>query len=660
MYVSTRLHGFAQFLTLLACAGAIRAEQEEQPIAPNSDNTVLLIYDEQNIPDAERARICALLSHSVDEKQWPEVQARKGENVWGVVDKFFEVFKDGYQSTTHTIVREIKKVNDLKTLEFDEDTDLRIPPCPVRGYAQYDYPGIQLRTYRPSTQGYYLTSTFSDLKFSDEAKMEPASEMKHERAIKFTATELDLNRLSSEQIRRLKELPNVTYRSPNGYARIRLYRQDDAQCGDPKEWLEGSPYLPLIRQRLAALTEAQKQELESKAKRMPLVVLDWNVEPAGQGHGAKVESAAAYLLHSLELDYLSSSIKRMDLYPSRSNQERLLEWLRNFKKSRSSGWKVDPLADQYKDAERWIRNPPQMEEGAIEYQVPEVLIEALFSKLGTDRAWVNFSFALYSPALRALPDNFVMGLNSFAFVAAGNTPVGLTPDTVPQDSASTRLNLINITYGPANGGVWGSFSDTNNFHTVVSLVAPGCGFAYGSLVPEDRGSSFATPYVAVSSWLKYLLDDVGVQDMRRWLILGSRPVPSQKEPVESQGKFDPARLLSFPHETHFVDQENNVVLVTPRKISLSILLQDGHRISFGWNGVNKKAGVPLRSIVIYSDEHAQLRALLREVSKERFPQVNVQDGHLEAIKLTLIMRDGRTVTVPDAAKFIATMKELCF
>lgn len=214
MHVPARLQVFAQFLTLLAFAGAIRAEQQQRPAATEGDNTVLLIYDEQNIPDAERARICALLSRSVDETQWPEVQARKGENVWGVVDKFFEVFKKWYPSTTHTVVREIKKTNDLTKLEFDEDTEIRVPPCPVRGYARFDYPGIQLRTYRSSSQGYYLTSMFSDLKFSDEAKIEPAFEMKDERAVKFTATELDLNRLSSEQIRRLKELSNVTYVSP--------------------------------------------------------------------------------------------------------------------------------------------------------------------------------------------------------------------------------------------------------------------------------------------------------------------------------------------------------------------------------------------------------------------------------------------------------------
>jgi len=643
------------------------AQQVETPFpaVQNSEGKVWLIYDEQEIPDRERARVYALLSDTVPKDKWPRILARRGENLWGVVSKYFQFFakidpntKQGYPQTTDALVKEIQRANDIKVPELTEDTELRLPPVPVRGDSFFELPGFHIRTYRPSTQCYESADRLSALTFCDTSRIAPAADLGSERAANFTVVEFDASTLSTERLRSFGEHwpADVFIRSSSRYVQIRLFQQGSGQCGDATDWLSNSPYLPLLKERLSALGDEGKQQLATKAKRMPFVILDWGTESSAQGHGAKVLSVAHYLLHELGLDFVSDLVVGLDLRPGPKSQGELLSVLRNYQTKTKGRLKQDPRSEDFKDAERWIRHPPPLAEGAIDYQVPEILVQALFWKFSNEKSWVNFSFAFYSPALRLIAWQFLTEPNSFAFLAAGNTPVGLTSDTVPQDSGSSRRNLVNVTYGHSQGAIWGSFSDTES-NMIVSLVGPGCGFAYESIGAKDQGSSFASPYVGVAAWLKYLLDDVGVYEMRRWLILASRPVASQTHPVESRGVFDAARLLSFPSRAHYIDGQNRLVSLKAYDVTVCIKPGDGESKRLKWKHEGKQTW---RTLAVYSDENHQLHVLVREVNRNGFPLVTPQDGLLTCAHLSLIKETGDKVVIKSPSELVAQLSELSF
>jgi hypothetical protein len=78
----------------------------------------------------------------------------------------------------------------------------------------------------------------------------------------------------------------------------------------------------------------------------------------------------------------------------------------------------------------------------------------------------------------------------------------------------------------------------------VSLVAPGCGF--GGIT--QGGSSFASPYVAVVAWLRYLREmaqgqPVDTAAIVRELVFASSPVPGFGR-IRSNGFFDAAQFMA--------------------------------------------------------------------------------------------------------------------
>jgi hypothetical protein len=670
-------HAAIAALAGLVLLGAQRAEaqQAKKTFSPaaKSNEKFLLVFDEQKISDDGRAQIYALLSATVPKDKWPKRLFRRGKNLGGIVLEYFQFFskvdedtKQSYPKTTDALIKEIQEANNIEAPELKEDTLLSLPPVPVRGHTFFEYPGLHFRTYRPSTQCYESTSTLSSSAFCDTSDVLPATAMEPERLGNLTAVELDVSALSHERLQAFGEHlpPHVSVRSQTGYVRLKLFQQNSTQCNDATEWLNNSPYLPLLQRRLMELGEKGQADLAAKARRMPLVVLDWDVQPNTYGHGAKVLSVTHYLLHSLGLDFISELIVRLDLRPGPNSQEELLRLLRDYQSERNIGLRFEPFPEDFKVAEQWIRRPPPLKEGAKDYQIPEMLVQALFWKLSNNKSWVNFSFAFYGPTMQILASKFVAGPQSFAFLAAGNTPVGLASGTVPQDSGSSRPNLINVTYGQVQGTILGSFTNTKS-NMVVSLVAPGCGFAYESIGAKDEGSSFASPYVGTAAWLKYLLDDVSVNEMRRWLILASRPVAPQEHPVESRGVFDPARLLSFPQGPHYVGVENDVVFLKAYSVDVCFTTDDHVKKESKWQDEEKESkwpneGKSWRTLFVYPDKDKHIHVVLRETDRKEYPHVLFQEGLLTCASLVLTKANGDSVKINHPSDLAANLKELSF
>jgi hypothetical protein len=98
----------------------------------------------------------------------------------------------------------------------------------------------------------------------------------------------------------------------------------------------------------------------------------------------------------------------------------------------------------------------------------------------------------------------------------------------------------------------------------VDVSAIGCGLEHGNLKRHQGGSSIASPIVAVSAWLKHLLDDTPSHEIRADLAFSSSLLPPRAESVASGGFFDPAKLLAGLN-SHYVTVDGAVrPLLDPR------------------------------------------------------------------------------------------------
>lgn len=119
--------------------------------------------------------------------------------------------------------------------------------------------------------------------------------------------------------------------------------------------------------------------------------------------------------------------------------------------------------------------------------------------------------------------------STFAFVAAGNDPdQKVSSGAFPQAGAAHYPNIVNVTYGGDDDGVKGARTRETDVGVPVHLLARGC-FRTSVAAEEFCGSSFASPYVAVTAWLRYLFAGTLPGDMRRTLRYATRPSPGKAE-----------------------------------------------------------------------------------------------------------------------------------
>lgn len=282
------------------------------------------------------------------------------------------------------------------------------------------------------------------------------------------------------------------------------------------------------------------QELIGRATSVPLVIIDWI--SSSEEHGEKVRSVVDYLLHEFGL---SLPITLIDLNPTHSRRT-LSPILSEFEKEYycpkmgiDCGRK-EP--SEVTDARKWIAGRHSAEGGVA--NVNQLVLEALLWKyFHQERAWVNMSFSIDSLSLQILQADFLATSHSFGISAANDDRLPESPVGVPQRAASVYTNFVNVTYATREGVLLGG--ETNPLYSVIVTAAgQGCGFDFEHIRKSDEGTSFASPYVAAVSWIKYLIDGVDETRMRKALVDASSvaATPNQLE-IESAGIFDPARLL---------------------------------------------------------------------------------------------------------------------
>ena len=269
------------------------------------------------------------------------------------------------------------------------------------------------------------------------------------------------------------------------------------------------------------------------------MIVDWNSTPTN--HGKKVASVARATLSKLGLTEFG--VTEVDLNPA-NNRATLTDIFEDFvQHDYCSSQGCEGSKGIVEESRSWLRTNPRAT-SANTIPVKQLVLEAvLWRYFKKQPSWVNMSFSVASPALEILQAAFFSNPHSFGFSAANDAGFPESSAGIPQRAATLYSNFVNVTYANADGTLIGGYSN-QLANMIVSVVAPGCGFDYGSIKPSDAGTSYASPYVAVAAWIKFLLDKVGPSDMRKQLISASllSATPSGLE-VESGGLFDLPTLL---------------------------------------------------------------------------------------------------------------------
>jgi hypothetical protein len=546
-----------------------------QPGSPKDQ--IALVYDNRKITDAERAQLIAYVSEAVPVDRWNTLTVPANTTVAGLIDDYYDLYAKEGQAYRQPISAqlleiELRRGNPSLGTVVAADTEVRMPPVPVRAMGRYAVPRgapETLRVFDAAQHAYGISTTQrrDELPVPSEVLLAKAVDMKPQRASSTTAILLDVEHVVAAKPVALPASVVVLSSRPSGTdgqlrtgAVIDLLQDDDRDCLDAFGAWEQSPYRALRERAIAGLSPSRLQEVLERASRRRLVILDTQVD-IEHGHGFKVASVARQTLDRLGLPQMSAGLDVFDLLPStpkaaQALRDALAEW--------RAAKPPNIPEDDFLAAGRWIDERAAQASGTwpVRFDMPDVLLQAVLQKLlvtGADdsdparprRTWVNMSFRIDSPALRAILKQFDP-TKSLGFVAAGNEAGGVRSGYAPHDGASATSSFVLVTNGTRRGPIGSVGPSPDRVGPMVSLVAMGCGFPG----LQESGSSFAAPHVAASAWLQsLLLDDESAADDVRGIVdalrVSSTPTPGFERTL-SHGLFDPQQSLARPTAPHIV------------------------------------------------------------------------------------------------------------
>lgn len=609
-----------------------------------SDTTgVVLMYDEQTASDAVRAAVARVIVASAPESSWRSIDVDSAVTSRElVVLSEYRYWRDRFPETTQLLISSIDSANGTKELASWVGRQLRIPPVPVRGHLRYGL-GARVRAFdvlsksyfafradRPTPEGEYMLAR------TDEDTT-PAPDTVPIRGGTVTAVTVPL---ASSLLRTVRNwiadftaANELSVAADGGVVPIELYGVSTAdRCEAAAEWYTKSPYRRLALKRVQRMSEGQLASIELRAQRVPLTIVDWDIDTPS-GHGSKVRSVAHDVLERVGLNSLSAAVRTIDLNPRR-NKDQLKDILQRFdayllmQKLRTG---ADRTQSQY--ARGWLESGTPQD---IAETHEQVLRAVYWRTLVRDTGVVNFSFGVSGPSLYLDPPGLSAKGASFGVFAAGNTAAGLNARVALQNMASRHRLLVNVTSGRADGSVAGAYSDPDN-GTIVTLIAPGCGFDHGAIQPADSGSSFASPFVSTASWISMLLDPRPLTEVRRQLSAAVWPFPRPSAPIESDGRFDPWLLLAWPSlGTHVLWVGDSVTQL--RRVQLSLEIDDVERTI---TLVHDRTEGGFGGSLVVQEQDGQLYAWYRRAGG------TARHGRLVRVDGNMTLIDGRVLPITD-------------
>jgi hypothetical protein len=568
----------------------------------------MLVYREERLRDRERAEIVSFVAAAVPVRDWKTHTVETATTFADLANTYYDLYSsrrpargpcgrnDGFANprSAAAMVKALRRGNPELPERIPAGTVVRLPPVPVRAKGCYDVDrgrDEDFRVFSARNHAYAGTSGADVLPLPQETSIASAARMTSARNASSTGIVLEVTPELRQAVAE-RGVPAVlvsTRRTAEGAqsvktdARLELLEQPAAECTDAFDVLNKSPFRTAAMTRLSALPAATRAAILGLASRRRFVVLDAQVTRA-DGHGHKVHAVAKATLEKLGAADVAERTQAFDLLPSNAKAAGdLRKALETFVKSQR------PVADtEIKRARDWIEEK-QAEAAsrtwAPVFDMPDMLLQAVLWTnfiVGADAApgpeekkeavWLNMSFRIRSGAIGLVLDSFRRG-DALAFVAAGNdSRARLDRGFVPQDGALGNPNFVLVTHGRL-GGIDGTVS--GDIGPQVTLVAPGCGFPG----MPDRGSSFASPYVAAVAWLRHLVD-VATHEQRplsyliQDLAVASRPV-AEYEHVRSGGFFDAAHLLARPSPAHLLLSDGTSVALQRFVVAANCATADG-------------------------------------------------------------------------------------
>ena len=565
--------------------------------APDPPAPVMLVYHEQRLRDPQRAAIVRFVAAAVPPRDWKTEHVAKATTFAGLADDYYDLYERGRFSnprSTAAMIEALRRGNPDLPERIPAGTVVRLPPLPVRAKSIYDVDrgrAEDFRVFSASDHAYVGTSGADALPLPRETSIAIAQDMSAQRDASSTGIVLEVTPELQQAVAQ-RGVPAVLVstrrtaedaQSVKTDARLELLQQGGDDCADAFDFLSKSPFRTAAMGRLSALPSATRAAILGLASRRRFVVLDAQVTRP-DGHGHKVHAVARATLEKLGAAEVAKHTQAFDLLPSSEEAAgRLGEALETFLASQQ------PVSDtEIKRARDWIKE--KRAEAAANtwppvFDMPDMLLQAVLWTnfiVGADAppgpeekkeaVWLNMSFRIRSHALNLVLHSFRRG-DALAFIAAGND-LGARLDRgfVPQDGALENPNFVLVTHGRL-GGIDGTVS--GDIGPQVMLVAPGCGFPG----MPDRGSSFASPYVAAVAWLRHLVD-VATHEQRplssliQDLAVASRPV-ADYEHVRSGGFFDAAHLLARPPPAHLLLSDGTSVALQGFVVTATCAMAEG-------------------------------------------------------------------------------------
>ena len=529
-----------------------------------SGRHVMLVFHNQRIQDRQLARIITFVSTAIPVERWQQVAVPPRTTVWKVADDYYDLYHRGYGAqpmSADALIGALRRGNPGLLSVVATGDPLRMPPVPVRAMTRYPRQRVRedFRVYSAGMNAYQRIVGGDTFRLPVRQQTTRLAELLDPfRGTAATGILLEVTPELLDAVRRL-DVPALLVNadpepSRNGAvetsARLEMLAGTEG-CTDGFAELKASPYYQ--EKALAGIPAATRKRMIELAKKKRLVILDTQTR-LPFGHGQKVYNVVRAVLDTLGgLDF-EPMVDRFDLLPASGDAtESLTKALDAYLAIKP------PIPDSlFTEARAWLtekRKDAEQLEWPLTFFVPEALLQATLRQhfiVGADEtgpsinrsaAWLNMSFRVRSSALSVVMNRFRRG-DAIAFVAAGNDAGEPVPfGFVPQDGATDSDQFVLVTHGSPTR-IDGSISMEGADGPPVSLVAPGCGF--GGMT--EGGSSFASPYVAVVAWLRYLREmaegrPADTAAIVRELVFASHPVAGFTR-IRSNGFFDAAQFMA--------------------------------------------------------------------------------------------------------------------
>lgn len=538
---------------------------------------VALAYDDKMLDASEKSRLAVVLISSTAEEQWPEAPVQTGVNLEEWLPMHFGFIGNENPQLREVLVQSTIAANSLDS-PIVADSVIKVPPYPKESKDCFSAAWFDcvMRGFRPASR---------EVDFDSGV---PSPDEQNAQGIGTTTLVLSSGLSENPTISSGRDIPSkvLIYTDESPMADLRL-------LANPTEsTILQNAVSPFTDAALATLQSISEEELNSRANRNPLWIIDWNFV---DGHGAKVRSVVDDTIKRFGLKISSNNIQEIDLAPSKSTVAELRTMVNHYASSlRSSDQaEVERLRNS---AISWIDKgedkdtpgePTQVHEFVVYSAIHKVLKGLRAEPSSNDHVFLNMSLEFESTAYKLFLERELWefdGSDRFTLFAAAGIGKGwqaLNPFVIPQSLSLSLRDVYNVAALHCDGqSGTASAPDANSRLRAppVHLLAKGCGYDHGHIEPADYGSSFASPAVAATLWIRRLVHGSSAIDQQ---LLVNSTLPAVDHSLlhksDTGGLFDPflavapfgSVLINGRGAENVVDCEGSFDIVGEERIEFS-------------------------------------------------------------------------------------------